>query len=77
MYSYGAVKGYAIDNSALRVSLHLSVLQRLRAIEAGQQWATLLAVANRGEALTASGRPAHWIPDGPQDDGDVIEQLPA
>lgn len=77
MYSYGAVKGYAIDNSALRVSLHLSVLQRLRVIDAGQQWATQLAVAQRGKLLASPGKPPHWIPDGPHGDDDVAEQLPA
>ena len=77
MYSYGAVKGYAIDNSALRVSLHLSVLQRLRVVDAGQKWAAHLAVAHRGDVLTASGRPADWVPEGERGEDDVVEQLPA
>ena len=77
MYSYGAVKGYAIDNSVLRVSLQLSIRQRLRVVEASQRWTTHLAVLHRGEVLTASGRPLHWVPEGGAGDEDVVEQLPA
>ncbi len=47
MYAYGAVSGYAIEGNVVRVSLLLTLLQRLRVLETRKRWTELCAIMNR------------------------------
>lgn len=74
MYIYGALSGYSLDARVLRVSLNLSILQRLRVLETSRKFAELRAFENRG------GFKAHhnssgdtWLP--PQLFGEEVETV--
>ncbi len=63
MYIYGAVSGYAVENNVLRVSLNLTVLQRLRALETGRRLIELTAFENRARIFRSLKPENGWVPE--------------
>lgn len=62
MYIYGALTGYAVEARVLRVSLHLSILQRLRVLETSRRFAELRAFENRCGFGSSSPGDDNWLP---------------
>lgn len=72
MYIYGAVSGYAVENNVLRVSLNLTVLQRLRVLETGRRLIELTAFENRARLYRALTPDSDWVPDKTTEDEDSL-----
>ena len=62
MYIYGVLAGYAVEAKVLRVSLNLTILQRLRVLEASRRFAELRAFENRGSFRSESRTTDNWLP---------------
>lgn len=65
MQAYGAVEAFACDRADLRVSLHLSYLQRLRVLEAIARFGTLLGQRGRNPRPWHAVGAAAWQPKPP------------
>ena len=73
MYIYGALTGYSLDARVLRVSLNLSILQRLRVLETSRKFAELRAFENRGGFKAHNSSGDTWLP--PQLFGEEVEAV--
>lgn len=62
IYMYGVLTGYAVVDKVLRVSLHLSILQRLGVFETSRRFAELRAFSNRGGFRAQCPKTDTWLP---------------
>jgi len=61
MYAYGTITGYAVENNIIRVSINLTLLQRLRVLETCKRWAELRAFSGRERSMPAAPRSDFWL----------------
>ncbi|MEM9357050.1 MAG: hypothetical protein AAGB04_12635 [Pseudomonadota bacterium] len=62
LYIYGALTGYSVEAKVLRVSLNLSILQRLRVLETSRRFAELRAFESRGGFEAHNSASDSWLP---------------
>ncbi len=73
MYAYGVVSGYAIEHNIIRVSLNLTLMQRLRVLEIRKRWSELRALFNGGGNGFARQSTDSWLNEPIEADVAAIE----